>query len=70
MIGISVLFLLINYFYFFKSKRSLRIIKEKPLFFGSSKISKILTIAFFVVIISSMFWGAIYAKYLLQTYCR
>ncbi|QLC68014.1 hypothetical protein LPB248_12155 [Flavobacterium sp. LPB0248] len=70
MIGISILFLLVNYFYFFKSKRSLRIIKERPLFFGSPKISKILTIVFFVIIISSMFWGAICSKYLLETCCR
>lgn len=66
-IGITIIS---NYIFFNKSKRSRRIIKDKPTFFGSDKISMILTIIFFVVLISSMFWGAICSKYLLQNYCN
>lgn len=70
MIGIGLICLLLNYFYFFKSSRGQRIIIYKPAFFGNRKISMILTIIFFIVLISSMFWGAICSKYLLETYCR
>lgn len=66
-IGITIVS---NYMFFNRSKRSRKIIKDKPTFFGSHKISMILTIIFFVVLISSMFWGAFYSKYLLETYCR
>ncbi len=69
-IGVGIIFLLFNYLYFFKSGRGQRIVLSKPNFFGSQKISILLTIIFFVVLISSMFWGAIWAKYLLETYCR
>lgn len=70
MIGIGLTFLLFNYFYFFKSGRGQRIVVSKPTFFGNKKISVMLTILFFVALISSMFWGAICSKYLLQTYCK
>ena len=65
--GVALLF---NYLHFSKSKRSRKIVKEKPVFFGSHKISIILTVVFFVIIISSMFWGPVCSKYLLETYCK
>ena len=65
-IGIT---LLLNYVYFGKSKRS-RIVREKPIFFDSNKMSIILTIIFLTILISSMFWGGFYTKYLLENYCN
>lgn len=70
MIGVGLTFLLFNYLYFFKSGRGKRIVISKPTFFGNKKMSALLTIIFFVFLISSMFWGAICSKYLLQTYCK
>lgn len=70
MIGIGAIFLLFNYFYFFKSDKGKRIVISKPTFFGSPKISILITITFFFILISSMFWGAFYSKYLLETYCK
>lgn len=58
-----------NYFFFNRSKRSKKIVKDKPVFFGNHKISMILTIVFFAILISSMFWGAVCSKYILKTYC-
>lgn len=66
-IGLSLLF---NYLYFSRSKRSQKIVKEKPTFFGSHKASIILTSIFFFILISSMFWGPFCSKYMLDTYCR
>lgn len=70
MIGIGLAFLLFNYFCFFKSRRGQKIIVSKPTFFGNKKVSAILTIIFFTILISSMFWGAIFSKYLLESYCK
>jgi hypothetical protein len=70
MIGITLIVLLFNYFYFFKSGRGQKIAISKPIFFGSKKISIILTTVFFIILISSLFWGAIWSKYLLETYCK
>ncbi len=65
MIGITLIFLLMNYIYFSKSNRS-KIIKEKPVFFGSHKISILLTAVFYIILLSSLFLGPIYGKYLLN----
>ncbi|WP_244160802.1 hypothetical protein [Flavobacterium defluvii] len=70
MIGIGILFLLFNYFYFFRSERGKRIVISKSTFLESNKISIIATILFFLILISSLFWGAICSKYLLETYCN
>lgn len=68
----SIIFLIniCNYLYFYKSGRSMKIIKEKPMFFSSRKISIFLTLLFFIVLATSIIWGAILTKYILQTYCR
>ncbi|MEN2413169.1 hypothetical protein [Flavobacterium mesophilum] len=70
MIGISILFLLFNYFYFFKSGRGKKIVISKPMFFNNERISIIVTIIFFVILISSLFWGPFCSKYFLQRYCN
>ena len=59
-------FLIINYFVYSKSGKGAKIIKEKPKFFDSNEISIALTLLFFIVTVSWMFWGSFYAKYILD----
>lgn len=70
MMSIVGLFVFANYRYFYKSGRAKKIEKEKPMFFSSRKISILITIIFFTVLISSIFWGPFLIKYLKDTYCR
>lgn len=65
----TCLFLLFNYFFFYKSGKAIEITKEKPMFFLNHKLSVIITLLFFIITLSFMFWGPIYTKYLLETYC-
>lgn len=70
MIAIGVICLLINYLYFTKDGRSKKIIKQQPVFLGSPKISILVTTLFYIILISSLFWGPVYAKHLLTVNCR
>lgn len=70
MIMFQLIILLLNYLYFNKSKLARKIIKQKPMFFGHNLLSIIITILFFIVTLSFMFWGPIYSKYLLRTHCN
>ncbi|MDN3675583.1 hypothetical protein QWY99_21355 [Flavobacterium branchiarum] len=65
-IGLANMF---NYLYYYKSGRAIRIIKEKPMFYSSNRISILSTISFFIVFGTSIIWGSILTKYLLETYC-
>jgi hypothetical protein len=64
------IFVLANHLYFKKSGRAKKIVKEKPMFYSSQKISIIITSVFFILLISSMFWGPFYIKYLSDKYCK
>jgi len=68
--GIIVLLNFLNYLYFYKSGKAKIIVKNKPMFFSNNNISILLTILFFVVLSSSIFWGPMLTKYLLETHCR
>jgi hypothetical protein len=70
MFCVIILFNVFNYFYFHRGNRIKKIVKEKPMFFSSNKISIAITILFFIIVISSMFLGPIYSKYILETYCN
>jgi hypothetical protein len=63
------LFLLFNYFYFNKSGRAKKLVKEKPMFFLNHKLSIIITLLFFMITFSFLFWGGIYTKSLLEFHC-
>lgn len=63
------LFLLFNYYFFHKSGRARKIVKEKPMFFSNHKLTTVMVLLFFIVTLSFLFWGAFYTKYLLETYC-
>jgi hypothetical protein len=60
----------INYFYFNKSGRAGRIVRDKPKFLGSHRLSQIITAVFFVVTYSSLFWGPVLTRYLKDIYCK
>lgn len=68
--GIICLMNLFNYLYFYKSGRAIKIIKEKPMFFSSKRISILVTFLFFILFATSIIWGSILTKYLLDTYCK
>ncbi|MDN3675581.1 hypothetical protein QWY99_21345 [Flavobacterium branchiarum] len=69
MIIVQLVVLIINYLFFNKSGKAIEITKEKPMFFFNHKLSVITTLLFFIITLSFMFWGPIYTKYLLETYC-
>lgn len=66
MIGIFVLIFIINSYLIYNSESTKKIIKEKPRFFNNQKLSIILTITFFVLTMSYLFWGSIYIRNILE----
>ena len=66
MLSICVIMILLNYLYFDKSGLAKEIIKIKPLLLKSPKISVVMTILFFMLSISIIFWGPICVKELLS----
>ena len=59
-------FLLYNYFVYNKNGRSIKVEKEKPMAFNSRKLSIVITILFFVTSCSSLLFGAMIVKKLLE----
>ncbi len=70
MIGITMLIILTNYLYFYRSGRMKEIVKTKPKFFNNHFISIIITILFFIITSSFIFWGPIYVKNILDGCCK
>jgi hypothetical protein len=71
MIWMQLLFIFANYFYYhFRTDRAKEIVKTKPMFFSSHKLSIILTILFFITTFSTLFWGAVCAKHIFVVHCR
>jgi predicted MFS family arabinose efflux permease len=60
MIGIFVMVLGINYLLFYRKGKAKKIMQEQPKFFRNHKISIILTILFFLITASFLFWEAGY----------
>ncbi|ELR68001.1 hypothetical protein C900_01281 [Fulvivirga imtechensis AK7] len=69
MLGIVAFCIGANYFIFHKTGKAKEIIRNNPKFFNNHKLSIVLTIAFFLITLSFIFWGPIYTKYLLNQ-CR
>ena len=68
MLSVFTLLLVINFVIYGKNKvRDL--IKEKPMFFGSKRLSLLVSLIFFLITSSWLFWGAVLGKYLLEQ-CR
>ncbi len=62
---ILLLFILLNYFIFHRSGKAQEIIKAKPEIGESRNLSKYVSLLFFLITTSWLFWGPIYGKYLL-----
>jgi len=68
MIGILLLILLMNYLYFNFNRRDV-IVGNKPKLLGSHILSILITLLFFLITASFMFWGPIYTQLLLNSHC-
>ena len=66
MIGIFITILGINYWVFIRKGRAKEIIKEKPRFFNNHKISILVTILYFIITNSFLFWTPIYIRHILE----
>lgn len=63
---ITVIFIFLNYLIFHRTNRAKQIIKSKPKILNSKALSIIITISFFLITASWLFWGPIYGKHLLD----
>lgn len=70
MIGVLVLLIFANYLYYHSTGKSKEIVKTKPMFYSSHKLSIVLTFLFFTITLSFLFWEPIYVKQLLQESCK
>jgi hypothetical protein len=69
MVGIAVLSLITSYLLCVKYGKGRKIVSEKPLFFGSHRLSMTIVLVSSLAIISWLFWGPIYTRNLLEK-CR
>ena len=67
MMGIFALILYVNYWQFYKKGKWKRIVKEQPKFFNNHRLSIMLTILFFLITTSFLFWEASYVGHMLGT---
>lgn len=66
MLGVMIAFLILNYFLFIRTGRGKRIVKSTPPVIYSNRIAKVIVILFFVVTISSLIYGPIVLKDLIE----
>ena len=67
MVSITALLMLLFYFKYYKSGRGKQIVKkEKPKFFGSNTASIILTVLFFLISMSFLFFSADIVREILE----
>lgn len=62
-------FVFVNYLSFYRNDRYKNILRKEPKFFGSNSLSIIITVLFFLIAFSFVFWGPIYTKNQLDTCC-
>jgi heme/copper-type cytochrome/quinol oxidase subunit 2 len=65
MIVIFILILTVNYLVFYRTGKGERLVEKKPKFNNSHKLSILLTLIFFLITTSFLFWGPIYIRNLL-----
>lgn len=70
LLSIIIIFLVLNYSYFYRTGRDINIEKNKPQFFGSHKTSIVLTIIFFMVTTAFLFWWPLYSRHLFNIHCK
>ncbi len=66
MVGIFVTIMVVNYLVFYRTGKGKRLVKEKPKFFNSHRLSILFTLLFFLITTSFLFWGPIYIKNILD----
>lgn len=64
-LSIHVGLAIFNCFYYMKGQGK-QIVERRPLYFGSKWLSGIGALLFFLVSFSWLFWGSIYAKFLME----
>ena len=60
------IYLLLNYLFFIRGAKHLRIVQDEPKFFNSSKLSAFITLLFFLFTDSFIFWGPFVIKNILE----
>ena len=66
---LTMVIIFINYMIFHRTGRAKQIIKSKPMIRNSKGLSIILTLLFFLITASWLFWGSIYGKHILS-HCK
>ena len=66
MISVIVILNGVNYLFYHRTGRAKKIIKSKPKFFDNYNFSLIVTLIFFLITSSFLFWVADYAKYVIS----
>jgi uncharacterized membrane protein HdeD (DUF308 family) len=66
MISIFLAFLILSYFYYNRKGKAEEIFRHKPKFYNSNVLSIILTILFFILCVSFLFWEPIYSKNIIE----
>jgi hypothetical protein len=69
MIAVMAAVLLANTFYFFTSKKVLKILKAKPKFFNSNGLTILFIWVFSIIVISTLFWSGSFINGILDR-CR
>ena len=66
MFSILVITLLLNALVFYNKERRLKIVNDKPCFFGNQKFSILITVLFFLSTYSSLIWGTMICRDVLE----
>jgi hypothetical protein len=69
MIGIFLMLIAANYLIYSRKKKSRIIVEQRPAFFSSHNVSIIITLLWFIITTSFLFWKPIYVKDILDQ-CR
>lgn len=67
MFGINLLMIVVLYFTLYRTGKAREIVKQKPMFFNSHVLSILITVLFFVITTSFLFWEPGYIRFILET---
>jgi hypothetical protein len=62
--GLLLVIIYCNYLFFYRTNKLKQILKSKPTIGNNHTLSTIVTLLFFLLTVSWLFWGPIYGKYL------
>ncbi len=69
-IGLIGLIFLINYLIYHKNSRAKLVIDTKPTFLKNKNLSKVLSLMFFIITFSTIFWSPEVIKNILENHCK